>query len=96
MNLSNQSMDKINKTRIPKKKAKNEPDAMLCDSCDLYYYSRWIQKTKDGNYCGECSALTVRARSIRDKVDYEEVERMARALLNAPPPQKRNKSKKKR
>jgi hypothetical protein len=88
-------MDKINKSRIPKKKAKNEPDAVLCDSCDFYYYSRWIQKRKDGNYCGSCSSLTVRAQIIRNKVNEEEVEKIARALLNAPP-KKKSKSRKKK
>lgn len=88
-------MDKINKSRIPKKKAKNNPDAMLCDSCDRYFYSGWMQKTKDGNYCGPCNSLTVRTQLIRDKVNEEEVEKMARALLNAPPKKKSRSRKKK-
>lgn len=55
-----------NKSKIPKQKAKNEPDAMLCDSCNRYFYSSWIQRTKDGNYCGSCSDLSVRVQSIRN------------------------------
>ena len=86
-------MNKV-KYRIPKREAKNEPDAVLCDSCDLYYYSRWIQKRKDGNYCGSCSSLTVRTQSLRGKVNDEEVEKMLRALLNAPPKKKRERKKK--
>jgi len=54
-----------------------------------------MQKTKDGNYCGSCSSLTVRAQLIKDKVNEEEVEKMARALLNAPPKKKSRSRKKK-
>jgi hypothetical protein len=39
--------------------------------------------------------LTVRAQIIRNKVNDEEVEKMARALLNAPPKKKSRSRKKK-
>jgi len=88
-------MDKINKS-IPKKQAKNEPDAVLCVSCDRYFYSGWMVKDKNGKYyCGHCHDMGIEAQSLKGKVNDEEVERMVRALLNAPS-RKRSKSKKKK
>ena len=88
-------MNKTNKS-IPKKQAKNEPNAVLCVSCNRYFYSSWMVKDKNGkHYCGNCHAMGIEAQSLRGKVNDEEVEKMVKALLNTLP-RKRNKSKKRK
>jgi hypothetical protein len=95
MNLNNRNMNKANKS-IPKKQAKNEPDAILCVSCDRYFYSGWMRKDeKDKYYCDNCYSMGIEAQSLRGQINDKEVEKLARALLNAPP-RKRNKSKKRK
>ena len=88
-------MNKTNKS-IPKKQAKNEPDAVLCDGCDLYYYSRWLRMDESGKrYCNDCHAMGIVAQSIPNQVKDKEVEKVLKALLNAPP-RKRSKKKKRK
>lgn len=88
-------MNKANKS-IPKKQAKNEPDATLCVSCDRYFYSGWMHKDKNGkHYCGHCHDMGIEAQQLRGQINDEEVEKLARALFNAPP-RKRSKSKKRK
>ena len=86
-------MNKTNKPTIPKKEAKDNKDAVLCDSCDRYFYRHFIHKRKGGNYCYSCEELSIRSQSIKGQLNDEEVQKMLKRLLNTPP-RKKDKEKK--
>ena len=74
---------KINKSTIPKKEAKNNREAVLCDSCDRYFHSCFIHKWKGGNYCCNCNELNIEIQRIKGQLNDEEAQEVIKAMLSA-------------
>jgi len=67
---------------------------IVCDSCGYNKDKFFIYKHASGNYyCGYCIILGIKAKEVMKKANPEEVEEMAKALLNTPPRKKSNKDK---
>lgn len=66
---------------IPKKEAKNNKEAVLCDSCDRYFYRYFIHKWKGGNYCCGCNELNISVQSVKGQLSDEEVQKMIKEML---------------